>query len=237
MALPQCRGYNYWMKKRTDIIILAASLFLIFMIIFFSVCSILSSSGIFFRIVFGAGILAMRICLSLFRVLVLRSFSVIWLPVALYLVMSWFIRNSLIKKAVLLLVISIDLAFLANVVFPSPYSILLSFTKMPLVFGLVIQLYMFLLFFLPNELWNFLGGFVLFLKGSAVTLLPDLPSFLDDFGIILAVFSFIFLYLNTVTGLVKRAGKRESVERAEKVLMAFHAACGNIRTSIFEKQK
>lgn len=185
----------------------------------------LSSAGFFGRMVLGAGLLAFKISFSIFRVLFLRSLKVIWLPAALYLAISWFIRNNLMKKIVLLAVISFNLLFLANVVFPSPFSLLFAFTRLPILFCLLVQLYLFLLFLLPFELWNIPGAIILFVKGSMVTLLPDLPSFADDFGIIMAVFYFVFLYLNTVAALLKRAGRREAMETVDKLFEDISAFC------------
>ncbi len=54
------------------------------------------------------------------------------------------------------------------------------YQRMPLV---ILQGYLFLLWFLPRELWNFIGLLISSVLGIIVILLPDLPTVFDDFGI------------------------------------------------------
>ena len=195
-------------------------------VIMYSIWQVYNSSGIILWIVLRTGAITVKICAVVLKTLILKSLPVIWFPALTYLVLSWFIRNTPARKGALLIVISLQFALIAHIVFPHNGLFLFSITRLPLVFTLILQLYMFILFFLPGEIWNFLGAVILLFKGMAVMLLPDLPSFADDFGIILAVFSFLFLYMHTLASLVKRAGEKESLERTERFIyrMTCHAA-------------
>ncbi len=183
----------------------------------YSAWQLFSSSGFVFRLVIRSGFFALKICAGLIKLLFIKSLPVIWFPVLAYFVLSWFVRDSLKKKIFLFVIVSVEAAILVNIILPSLTSVMFALTRFPFVFCMTLQFYMFLLFLLPNELWNFLGGLVLFLKGSAVILLPDFPTFIDDIGILFAIFFFLFLYINTLSALVKRIGNRESMETAEKV--------------------
>lgn len=218
MVLPVSRVYNHFIMKismKKVVIPLGAAGFLLCA---YSVWRVLSSKGIVFRLVMKSAFFALKICAGLIKLLFLKSLPVIWFPVLIYLVLSWFVRDHLKKKVFLFVIVSLEAAVLVNIVLPLLTSVMFALTRLPFVFCMIIQFYMFLLFLLPNELWNFLGGFVLFLKGTAVILLPDFPTFLDDIGILFAIFFFLFLYLNTLSSLVKRAGKQDSIEAAEKFL-------------------
>jgi len=66
------------------------------------------------------------------------------------------------------------------------------------------EIYLLLLWTVPRELWNFIGGFLLAIQSLIVTVMPDLPSYFDDLGMILAIFAFIFLYINTIASIIQR---------------------------------
>ncbi len=183
----------------------------------YSAWQMASSSGFVFTLVIKSGFLALKICAGLIKLLFIKSLPVIWFPVLAYFVLSWFVRDNLKKKIFLFVIVSVEAAILVNIILPSLISVMFALSRLPFVFCMTLQFYMFLLFLLPNELWNFLGGLVLFLKGSAVILLPDFPTFIDDMGILFAIFFFLFLYINTLSALVKRIGNREFMETAEKV--------------------
>ncbi len=76
------------------------------------------------------------------------------------------------------------------------------YQRMPLV---ILQGYLFLLWFLPRELWNFIGLLISSVLGIIVILLPDLPTVFDDFGIFGAILLFFLGYLNALASLIQRA--------------------------------
>ncbi|MCP5514960.1 MAG: hypothetical protein H7A26_05820 [Spirochaetales bacterium] len=202
----------------------------------YSIWQLFSSSGFVLRLVLKTGFLALKICAGLVKLLFIRSLPVIWFPVLAYLVLSWFVRDRVKKKIFLFVIVSAEAALLVNIALPSLTSVMFALTRIPFLFCVTLQFYMFLLFLLPNELWNFLGGLVLFLKGSAVILLPDFPTFLDDIGILSAIFFFLFLYINTLLSIVKRIGKRESMETAEKFLHTLPELAGKIKERRIENK-
>jgi len=68
----------------------------------------------------------------------------------------------------------------------------------------LLHVYLFLLWLMPREAWNFLGGIVFFVNSILVVIFPDLPTFIDDCGAIFALFGFIFLYIHTLASLMQR---------------------------------
>ena len=161
----------------------------------YSAWQLVSSSGFVFTLVIKSGFLVLKICAGLIKLLFIKSLPVIWFPVLAYFVLSWFVRDNLKKKTFLFVIVSVEAAILVNIILPSLTSVMFALSRLPFVFCMTLQFYMFLLFLLPNELWNFLGGLVLVLKGSAVILMPDFPTFIDDIGILFAIFFFLFLYI------------------------------------------
>jgi hypothetical protein len=85
----------------------------------------------------------------------------------------------------------------------------------------IMQIYLLLLWTVPREVWNFLGGVIFVIQSVIVTIMPDLPTYFDDLGMIFAVFAFIFLYINTVAALIERILDKRIINRVRPIVESF----------------
>ena len=183
-----------------------------------------SFSGFVFRLVVKSVFTALRIGFGLFRALFAKSLIFIWFPVLSHLAISLFTKTRFARTLFLFAAVVIHLALLLAALRHYSVYVFFSVSAFLPVFSAMVHFYLFLLFLLTAETWNFIGGLVFVFKGAAVALLPDFPSFIDDFGVIVAVFSFIFLYLNTVAFLAKRAGEFVFTQDSSRLLFYTRAA-------------
>ena len=131
--------------------------------------------------------------------LILASLTCLWLPIVLYIgisiiTVSQWGRFYLCLATLCGFVLTIETAVFSNISLSSIFEILIY----------LMQIYLLLLWTVPREVWNFIGGAFFLLQGIIVLVIPDLPGYFDDFGFITAIFSFIFLYLHTTASLVQR---------------------------------
>lgn len=73
---------------------------------------------------------------------------------------------------------------------------------------MMLQAYLFLLWLVPQELWNLFGLSLSCVLGVVILILPDLPSAFDDFGMFGAILAFFLGYVNAVASLVQRVAHR-----------------------------
>jgi len=69
---------------------------------------------------------------------------------------------------------------------------------------LLMQGYLFILWFLPREAWNIVGLIISSVLGLTILVLPDLPTAFDDFGMFGAILAFFLGYLNALASLLQR---------------------------------
>ena len=69
---------------------------------------------------------------------------------------------------------------------------------------MMLQAYLFLLWLVPQELWNLFGLSLSCVLGVVILIMPDLPSAFDDFGMFGAILAFFLGYVNAVASLVQR---------------------------------
>lgn len=131
--------------------------------------------------------------------LLIASITTFWLPIILYFLISLFTTSrwerfyfSIVSLCIMILIV--------KSVFSNGFSI----SDVPTFFIFAAQFYLLLLWTFPKEFWNYFGFILWFIQSAIIILIPDLPTMLDDFGAIAAVFSFIFLFLHTVASLGQR---------------------------------
>jgi hypothetical protein len=148
---------------------------------------------------FQQGMAILRFGMPYLSKLIVLSLRYLWPPIVVYCLIglvtkSWWWRFFLCLVALSSCIIIFRFWFREH----------FSFVLLPQFLLYIMQLYLFLLWTLPREVWNFLGGIIFFTSSIVVIIFPDLPGYLDDFGVIFAIFMFIFLYVNTVASVVQR---------------------------------
>jgi len=78
----------------------------------------------------------------------------------------------------------------------------------PLLTLMMLQAYLFLLWLVPQELWNLFGLSLSCVLGVVILIMPDLPTAFDDFGMFGAILAFFLGYVNAVASLVQRVAHR-----------------------------
>ncbi len=131
--------------------------------------------------------------------LVTASLAVLWLPIVIYILISIFTTSRWGRFYLCLVALCVFILSIKATVFTD-----ISLSSIPALLIYLTQIYLFLLWAIPREAWNFAGGFLWFLQSVVVTVLPDFPTYFDDLGIITAIFVFIFLYLHTMASLLQR---------------------------------
>ena len=145
--------------------------------------------------------------------LVLSSIALIWLPIAIYVMIS-LITVSLWWRFFLCLVTLCGFILVVKALLFKDFSL----KSVPELLIYITQIYLLLLWVIPRELWNLAGGAVWFVESVVVTLLPNLPGYFDDIGIVAAIFAFIFLYLHTIASLVQRVVDKRLVVAGHRIV-------------------
>ena len=130
--------------------------------------------------------------------LIVSTLGYIILPIVIYSTIAWYTPKRWWRLFSALVVNATLYIFLRLY-----WKLDFSFSTIPTSFYVMTQIYVLLLFSFPREVWNWLGSVLLFVKGLAVTLMPDLPGNLDDFAMVFAIFIYIYLYLHTLIFFVK----------------------------------
>lgn len=135
--------------------------------------------------------------------LVLKSLLFLWMPIVLYALVH-LLTASMFKRTYALICLNCGYILYLRFV------VLGDFTMGDLpdfIFHLT-QIYVLVLFTLNEAVWSFVGGVFLFFQGLLVTIMPDLPGNLDDFGMVFAIFCYIFIYLHSLIKGVKFVVKK-----------------------------
>ena len=137
--------------------------------------------------------------LPYFVKLLLASWKHLWLPILLYTVISLFTASRWGRFYLCLATLCGFILTFKTVVLND-----ISFSSLPDLLIYCMEVYLLLLWTFPREVWNFIGGAFCLLQGAIVLVIPDIPGYFDDFGLIAAIFAFLFLYLHTTASLVQR---------------------------------
>ena len=144
----------------------------------------------------------MKAFVPLFLKLISHSLDYLWLPMVFYLSMSLLIKTALWRKFWCLVGFSwCLLQFIEQ-------SQRMSWKEYHLLPLMIVQGYLFLLWLLPQEIWNIIGLTISLILGLLVFILPDLPTALDDFGLFGAILVFFLGYINLLAALIQRAAQR-----------------------------
>ena len=81
------------------------------------------------------------------------------------------------------------------------------------IFIYVMQVYILVLWTVPRVFWNLIGGIFFAIQSAVVMLVPDLPGYFDDFGVIMAIFAYIFIVINTVADPIKKGIDKYIIDR------------------------
>ncbi|MCP4405764.1 MAG: hypothetical protein GY801_51765 [bacterium] len=138
----------------------------------------------------------------LFLELLSRSLEYLWLPIVLYLLLTLLTKAVLWRKFWCLVGFSWFFLLFVGQVQTTSWK---EYHLLPL---LMLQSYLFLLWLLPQEIWNIIGLTISLILGLIVLILPDLPTAFDDFGLFGAILVFFLGYLNLLASLIQRAAQR-----------------------------
>ena len=138
----------------------------------------------------------------LFLELLSRSVKYLWLPIVLYLSANLLIKAALWRKFWCLVGFSWFLLLFIE------QAQSLNWKEYHLLPLMLVQAYLFLLWLLPQEIWNIIGLTISLFLGLIVLILPDLPTAFDDFGLFGAILVFFLGYVNLLASLIHRAAQR-----------------------------
>ena len=131
--------------------------------------------------------------------LVTASLAVLWLPIVIYIFISIFTTSRWGRFYLCLVTLCVFILSIKATLFTD-----ISLSSIPALLIYLTQIYLFLLWTIPREAWNFAGGVLWFLQSVIITVFPDFPTYFDDLGIITAIFAFIFLYVHTIASILQR---------------------------------
>lgn len=127
------------------------------------------------------------------------SLNYLWQPIGAYLLIIFFTKSVFWRKFWCLVGVAACLLLFMSSYNEASWK---EYQRLPL---LIIQGYMFMLWFLPRECWNIIGLLIASILGVIVLILPDLPTAFDDFGIFSAILVFFLGYLNALANVIQRA--------------------------------
>ncbi len=159
------------------------------------------------KIIFIASSFLVKTGLFIFVKLVIHTLQYIYIPLLLYLSVCLFVKKKFTRVYLFTVLFSVYLVLFFEVVLPSGFDIPGNLFRIHKIIIALIQIYIFAALIIPYWMSTVLASLFFVVKSLLVFILPDLPTRFDDFGIILALFIFTFLYLNTIVYLSKAAGK------------------------------
>lgn len=152
------------------------------------------------------GTKALKVIMTAFGPLLLEllshSLEYLWMPITLYLLSSLLTKSVLWRKFWCLAGFSWFFLGLVEQMHTTGWQ---EYHLLPL---LMLQSYLFLLWLLPQEIWNIIGLTISLILGLIVLILPDLPSAFDDFGLFGAILVFFLGYVNLLASLIQRVAQR-----------------------------
>lgn len=139
--------------------------------------------------------------LPFFLDLITTSFTYLWQPVLIYLLIILLTRSQIWRKFWCVVGVAGFLLIFVSTLEQSSWK---EYRLLPL---LLLQGYLFILWLLPRECWNVMGLVISSALGLVILILPDLPTSFDDFGMFGAILVFFLGYLNALASLIQRAGR------------------------------
>ena len=136
--------------------------------------------------------------LELFR----ASLSYLWQPILICLLIALLTKSLVWRKFWYLVCLS---CYLQNLLDAAQRA---QWDEYHLLTLMMLQAYLFLLWLVPQELWNLFGLSLSCVLGVVILIMPDLPTAFDDFGMFGAILAFFLGYVNAVASLVQRVAHR-----------------------------
>jgi len=153
--------------------------------------------------------------------LIWKTLPLVLIPLLIYLSMCLFIKKKYIRIYVLITAFSVYSIWFVKFVLPQE-SILSTVFRLPEIICALLQIYIFAALIVPDYLVTLLGSLFFVFKSILIFIIPDLPFRLDDFVLIMTLFMFTFVYINTIVLLIKRIGKIfVKIEAADFTCMLF----------------
>lgn len=174
--------------------------------VIYAVSLLFSSSAGLLRAAAGAAFFLLKIVTGFCISLVLTTMPYILPPAFLYLTACFFLKRKILRYYVFLFVFSAYIIWFIKFTLNTEFFFIGHLLKLPEILITLVQIYIFTALIIPDFMVNILGSIFFMFKSIIVFILPDLPFRFDDFGMILALFIFTFLYLNTIVFLIKQAG-------------------------------
>jgi hypothetical protein len=159
------------------------------------------------KVIIGSSFFILKIVFAFLLRLIWKTLPLVLPPLIIYLSVCLFTKKKYTRVYVFMIVFSLYLIWFFKFVLPHGYFLLGALIRLPEIIFALVQIYIFTALIVPDYLVTLLGSLFFVFKSILIFILPDLPFRLDDFAIIMALFIFTFLYLNTTVFLVKRVGK------------------------------
>ena len=193
-------------KKRTTVLRLIFFLITV-LVILYALFILLDASGGIISFVSGTAFFLLKIVVRFSYALFLNTLPFIFPPVLLYLSACLFLKKRYLRYYVFLLLFSFYIIWFIKFVLRADCYLIGHMLKFDEILTALVQIYIFVSLVIPSGLCTVLASVFFVFKSILVFILPDLPLRYDDFGLILALFLFTFLYLNNIVFLIKKAGK------------------------------
>ena len=174
--------------------------------VIYAVTLLFSSSAGFFRTASAAAFFLLKIVSGFCISLVLKTLPYLLPPALLYFTACLFLKRKYLRYYVFLIVFSVYIIWFIKFTLNTEFFFIGHVLKLPEILITLVQIYIFTALIIPDCMVNILGSIFFIFKSIFVFILPDLPFRFDDFGMILALFIFTFLYLNTIVFLIKQVG-------------------------------
>lgn len=138
--------------------------------------------------------------------LVIKTFKYILPPVVIYIAVSFLTEKRYLQVYIFLTMFALYVIYFFKAVLPLNCFSFETIVRIPEIFLALFQLYIFAALLLPDFFINFLGGIFFIFKSLLIFAVPDIPFLFDDFGMVTALFIFIFFYLHTIVFIIKKIG-------------------------------
>ena len=194
-------------KIKKQIVLNLTFFLLSFLIVLYSFFLLLNASGGVIRFISGSAFFLFKIIIKFSYILVLNTLPFIFPPVVLYLSASLFLKKSYLRYYVFLILFSLYIIWFIKFVLKTDCFLIGHILKLDEILTALVQIYIFISLIMPDFMNTMISSVFFVFKSFLVFILPDLPFRFDDFGLIIALFIFTFLYLNTIVALIKKTGK------------------------------
>ena len=155
----------------------------------------------------GTAFFLAKIVINFSYLLFIKTFPFIFPPALLYLAACLLLKKRYLRYYSYLFLFSCYIIWFIKFVLNTDCFLTGCIFRLPEILTALVQIYIFLCLIMPDFMLNMLASVFFLLKSFLVFIMPDLPFRYDDFGMILALFIFTFLYLNNIVFLIKRAGR------------------------------